>query len=258
MGKILLSLDDLEDTTTPEYGFLIARKCSMELEILFVEEERPLTDPELAQLHQTLDRAKKEGLSATLAIGSGRPAKEIVRKAANLELVVLHHRLQVENLGSGLLRDIQDDQDTLSPLIKDVLRQAAVPCLVTFGLRSAMRKPLIAFNGSRKSERILKAGLQLMGQRVFRRGIALYVGVESPEARDALRRARAMAREHHVDLETRLVNGDPGQVIVEQAETNGCDLIVMGAYIRGLLSRALTSSVTESVLSRSLQPILLG
>ncbi|MCA9522610.1 MAG: universal stress protein [Myxococcales bacterium] len=258
MGKILLSIDDLEDSTTPEYGFLIARKCAMELEILFVEEQRELRDDEMAQLHQILERAKKEGLTATLSVVRGRPAKEIVRKAANLALVVLHHRHQVEDLGSGLLRDIQDEPDGLSPLIKDVLRQAAVPSLVTFGMRSAMRRPLIAFNGSRKSERILKAGLQLMGQRVFRRGIALYVGPESPEAREILRRARTIAREHHVDLETRLIDGDPGAVIVDQAEANGCDLIVMGAYIRGLLSRALTTSATESVLSRSLQPILLG
>jgi nucleotide-binding universal stress UspA family protein len=53
-----------------------------------------------------------------------------------------------------------------------------------------------------------------------------------------------------------LDEGDPASVIVEAAQAQNCDLIVMGTHGRGGLNRLLMGSVTEKVLRNSTVPVL--
>jgi nucleotide-binding universal stress UspA family protein len=56
---------------------------------------------------------------------------------------------------------------------------------------------------------------------------------------------------------THLLNeGDPAAVIVDAAETQNCDLIVMGTHGRTGLSRLLMGSVAENVLRKATVPVL--
>ena len=59
-----------------------------------------------------------------------------------------------------------------------------------------------------------------------------------------------VAYEHH------LVTGEPAEAIVRLAESEQCDLIVMGTHGRKGLSRLLMGSVAEAVVRRSHCPVM--
>ena len=58
-------------------------------------------------------------------------------------------------------------------------------------------------------------------------------------------------------VETRLIPGDPAEVILKAAEELHVDMIVMSTHGRSGLSRLLFGSVTLSVLETSIVPVLL-
>ncbi len=59
-----------------------------------------------------------------------------------------------------------------------------------------------------------------------------------------------------VTVETAVRKGSPSQVIVDEADTVACDLVVMGTHGRGGIDRLLLGSVTERVVRRSPVPVL--
>jgi len=60
----------------------------------------------------------------------------------------------------------------------------------------------------------------------------------------------------NVTVETTVRKGAPSQVIVDEADTVACDLVVMGTHGRGGIDRLLLGSVTERVVRRSPVPVL--
>jgi nucleotide-binding universal stress UspA family protein len=70
-------------------------------------------------------------------------------------------------------------------------------------------------------------------------------------AREALERAAAKFRESkqggNLLVSTEVLTGSPKRVIVEEAETWGADLIVVGSHGYGLVDRFLLGSVSQSV-----------
>lgn len=61
----------------------------------------------------------------------------------------------------------------------------------------------------------------------------------------------SMAADHDADVETETAVGDPRRVIVDYAEREGSDAIVMGSHGREEESRILLGSVTEAVAFRA-------
>ena len=75
------------------------------------------------------------------------------------------------------------------------------------------------------------------------------------EGKAAVNRVDELAPET-VTVETEVRKGAPSQVIVDEAETTACDLVVMGTHGRGGIDRLLLGSVTERVVRRSPVPVL--
>ncbi|WP_132059479.1 universal stress protein [Halorussus amylolyticus] len=76
------------------------------------------------------------------------------------------------------------------------------------------------------------------------------------EGETALERVEDIAAEHGVAVTTRLVEGSPSRRIVEYAESEGCDLVVMGTHGRGGIDRLLLGSVAEGVVRACSVPVL--
>ena len=74
------------------------------------------------------------------------------------------------------------------------------------------------------------------------------------QGEDALDRAEEHA--NGAAVERVLVEGSPSSEIVEYAENEGCDLIVMGTHGRGGIDRLLLGSVAERVVRTSPVPVL--
>lgn len=88
-------------------------------------------------------------------------------------------------------------------------------------------------------------------------GGELYYGLPEP-AHDELRRMlhEVVPSDPAVPYEHRLVTGDPATAIVNLAEMEGADLIVMGTHGRTGFSRLLMGSVAELVVRRAHCPVL--
>jgi len=75
------------------------------------------------------------------------------------------------------------------------------------------------------------------------------------EGARALARARQRAADAGVEAQVKLVEGDPAEVILEDAPD--FDLVVMGSHGKGLWRRLMVGSVSQSVLRRVTSPLLL-
>lgn len=73
---------------------------------------------------------------------------------------------------------------------------------------------------------------------------------------DAIEDIRARADEAGVTIETAIEDGIPNRTIIEYADENGIDLIVMGTHGRSGLDRYLLGSVTERVVRTAKKPVL--
>lgn len=73
---------------------------------------------------------------------------------------------------------------------------------------------------------------------------------------EALEDIRARADDAGVEIETAIENGDPHRAILEYADEEAMDLVVMGTHGRSGLDRYLLGSVTERVVRASDVPVL--
>jgi nucleotide-binding universal stress UspA family protein len=92
--------------------------------------------------------------------------------------------------------------------------------------------------------------------------------VSKDEVRDALRtvgedaaaeafaEAEAMAEGYDVEFETEVREGKPDDVILDEIDATGPDLVVMGTHGREGVSRRLLGSVAERVVRESPVPVL--
>ncbi|MEF7612274.1 universal stress protein [Aquincola sp. MAHUQ-54] len=71
----------------------------------------------------------------------------------------------------------------------------------------------------------------------------------------ALQGAQALLDAAGYGYEIEVATGDPATSLVDVAEREGCDAIVMGSFGHGALSEALLGSVTQAVLSRANVPV---
>jgi len=79
---------------------------------------------------------------------------------------------------------------------------------------------------------------------------------EAEAEADALfEEAQTLADEYGVTLETAVEVGRPSRTIVDYAEENGYDHIIMGSHGRSGVTRILLGSVAESVVRRSPLPV---
>ena len=87
-------------------------------------------------------------------------------------------------------------------------------------------------------------------------GGEMYLPVE--ENREELRKSlvQVVPMDHDVRFEHMLLVGDPAEAIVQTAEKEGCDLIVMGTHGRKGLTRLLMGSVAEAVVRKAKCPVL--
>lgn len=77
-------------------------------------------------------------------------------------------------------------------------------------------------------------------------------------AEELLQSASDIATEYGRDLETTYVTGEPANRIVDYAESESMDLIVIGSHGQEGLSRVLLGSVAETVVRRSPVSVLVA
>jgi hypothetical protein len=114
---------------------------------------------------------------------------------------------------------------------------------------------LVGWNGSCEATRAVHGALPfLIGAK---RVILCAVG----EARQALEDARLMLRRHEIAVEPRHVDqpdAKAGEIMLGEAEREGADLLVIGAYGHTRLRELIFGGATRHVLRDAALPVLFG
>jgi nucleotide-binding universal stress UspA family protein len=91
----------------------------------------------------------------------------------------------------------------------------------------------------------------------FYGGGEMYYGMLDPTMAELSKMLEAVTpADGGVRFEHRLISGDPAEALVDFAEHEGIDLIVMGTHGRSGLTRILMGSVAEAVVRRATCPVL--
>ena len=115
-----------------------------------------------------------------------------------------------------------------------------------------MNTILLAYNDTDSSNRALTRAAELAGfygaNVVVTSVVPVVVGGDAPSAPGAeLERARGLLSEHGVEPKLVEAVGDPPEAILQVAEANGADLIVVGTREPSQVERLLGHSVSEAV-----------
>ena len=112
---------------------------------------------------------------------------------------------------------------------------------------------LIAYDGSDGAKRGLEEGL-----RQFGRAAALVLPEEKEERRGQLAEAGQALAERGISAELVERSGDPAIAILDEAEKEGSDLIVMGTRGVSAIQRWLLGSVSSKVLHHARCSVLVA
>jgi nucleotide-binding universal stress UspA family protein len=203
--------------------------------------------PDLVKLNQrAMDELKAQfekrcraaGINAEFSVEEGAVAATIARRAYWSDLIVmpLSHP-PGPRLG-----------DRLSSGFSRLVRRVPRPVLATPGPASALDHPLLAFDGSPKAKEALFVAAYLAGKWRLSLTVLSVASEEADEqkAAEALTTARQYLQSRRVDAFYVVERGPVSEVIERVAETQNCDLIVMGGYgFRPLLDVMLGSTVND-------------
>ncbi|RQH02684.1 universal stress protein [Natrarchaeobius oligotrophus] len=223
-------------------------------------------------LDRAVERAEDHGLDLRTERRTGTPRGEILSAAVGLD---------VDHLVLGSHGQSPVSRPFLGRVSEAVLRRSAVSTTIVPEPASAVRdrelpgRVLIAVDGSEQSDAALEYALETLGggthtalhvislpfdrSHVDVSGTYLDKILTAHEASAdvVLESAREMADGRGIDLETERAYGSPAAEIVEYAETNGFDQIVMGSHGRSLAARMVTGTEAERVARRTTRSVTL-
>ena len=200
-----------------------------------------------AILDDARERAANMGASKiTVMLRHGRLLEAMEEFETEADLIVLGKRgdqsgENMENLGLNL---------------KHVVRLTSKPVMVASRAFWPVNKLLIAFDGGTKS---IKAVEHIVGSPVFQ-GVECFLmmaGRASKSKRKALAGAVAALREAGFTADSSVVEGQVEDVVASAVESEGFDLLVMGAYSHSRIRNIIIGSTTSKMMNACKVPILL-
>jgi nucleotide-binding universal stress UspA family protein len=232
-----------------EQAIVVARREGGRLRGLHVtpSEEQAGSEEALAVRHEFNRRCQAAGVPGELFIEVGAVTDVICSRAQWTDLVVVNlayppGAAPLARLGSGFRR---------------LVNRCARPILAAPGTTTALERPLLAYDGSPKAHEGLYIATYLGG----RWGTPLVVAAVSKgdgTAATALEEARVYLEEHGVG-QVNYVKPSPPVVeaILETAEGEGCDWLIMGGYGTAPVFEVVLGSVVDQVLRESNRPVLI-
>lgn len=229
-----------------EYALFVADKEGSFVGGLFVAPKN-VADAD-GPLEEFRNRCKSAEVPGELAMERGNVTRLVYERSFWADLVVL--RLShppplffFGRLGSGL---------------RTLIRRCTTPLLVVPPSgQPALQKALLAYGGGAKADEALFLAAYLAS----RWNIELHVVTIDRKGLDGnklIDRARLYLARHGVpDAHYHNSTGNPAQVIVDQCNQIGCDLILMGGYEGGYFRELMVGSTVDRVLWKTNCPVLI-
>ncbi len=207
------------------------------------------------QLHvrgnEILERVKahcqEAGVVCKTELGEDIVSSLILKRAQDADLIVMGERGEGAKWAGPLL----------GSTFEAVVRHAPAPVLATRDQPRSLKRLLVAFDGSERSWDALEIGEHLISEQQ-RELLLLTVDDGHVGREEAFQQAVDKLAERGMEVPHRLVEGGhPAQKIVETAEQEEIDLIIMGAYGHSRFLKIFFGSTVDDVLHSAPCPILI-
>lgn len=215
---------------------------------LYQEESKRLLEEKAdAVLTKCSGILRKEGVLFELQKISGPPVDVICEQAHLVDLVVMGARGEFAKWESKMI----------GATLEAVTRQSNKPILITPVTYRGCGKILIAYDGSDNSNKALQLAA-FFGTKLAVPMTVLTVTEDANLGQKVCEEARRYFGAHDVTVQTEIVSGHPDVKIVQHANQNNFDLIIMGAYGHSRIREAILGSTTEQVMRNASVPVLLA
>jgi nucleotide-binding universal stress UspA family protein len=136
-----------------------------------------------------------------------------------------------------------------------VIRRSTLPVLITGHCELGKERILVAYDGTSHAQNALRTAVAFA--EVWKTGLQILV-VGGDAAESIVDEVRGYLNAHDIDEAILHSDGDPGEVIVETAQSCNADLIVMGAYGHAKVRELVVGSTTTYVINHASCPVLLA
>jgi nucleotide-binding universal stress UspA family protein len=192
------------------------------------------------------ETVRAAGLGCATRIETGVVSRVICEASATHDAIVVGRRGE-HATWSGFL---------LGSTVEEVVRGCAKPVLVTPQALRPVTRILAAYDGSRTANRALgvaatfAAGLDLPL-------VVVCVSTDEREGRRTLDEAEAYLEPHRLRTKAVLETGAPVDGIIQVAQREACDLVIMGAWGHSRVRELILGSTTDGILRSAEVPLLL-
>ena len=198
---------------------------------------------------QILDELEKAmvttGLDVERIIVEGITHKEILEHSRYADLVIMGRRGEHAAWGGPLLGSTAET----------IIHSIRVPLLLTVESHKPVKRVLIAYDGTKYIKRALEWLKEPFGNHEIALSI-LTVSSLPVAAAEIIDEANQILEEYPGDITTWSEDGEPAQKILEVAEHDNVDMIVLGAYGQTRVRELILGSVTEEVIRQTKLPVL--
>jgi len=232
-----------------DQAILIAQKESAGLRGLHVVATEADCDSPEAQAVQAefKRRCQSAGVRGELAFSSGEVANQICDRARWADLVVVN--LAYPPPPQPLAR--------LSSGFRTLIRRSPRPVLAVPQDAAPLKKALLAFDSSPKAEEALYVATYMAGQWKIPLVILTVLDARVPVPPETLERAQNYLEQHGVQALLVAKYAPIAETIIEVAEEQGCDFLIMGGYGHKPVMEVVVGSAVDQVLRESCKPVLI-
>lgn len=231
-----------------EQGIVLAHKEWVRLQGLHVvSTEADMASPEAQAVQARFNqRCQDEKITGQLALDFGPVARVISDRSRLTDLVIVSLNYPP---GTQPLERITSGFRTL-------VRRCPRPILAVPGTVSPLNRPLLAFDGSPKSMEALYLAAYAVGKWDLPLVVVTSqeVGVTDPAV---LAKAQTYLDEQKIAATFIQKQGAASTAILDTAEAQGCDFILMGGYGLNPMLEVILGSTVDRVLQESAVPILI-
>ena len=232
-----------------DQAILIAQKESAGLRGLHVVATEADCDSRYAQAVQAefKRRCLAAGVQGELAFSSGEVANQICERARWADLVAVN--LAYPPPPQALAR--------LSSGFRTLIRRSPRPVLAVPQAASPLNKALLAFDNSPKAEEALYVATYMAGQWKIPLVVLTVLDARVPVPPETLERAKHYLEQHGVQALFVAKYAPVAETIIEVADEQGCDFLIMGGYGHKPVLEVVVGSAVDQVLRESCKPVLI-
>lgn len=213
---------------------------------VFEQNDKQLHEQGETILQQAVARCQEQGIPCETELVDGIVSNIILDRMQQFDLAVMGER------GAGA----KWSGPLLGSTLEAVVRHAPKPVLVTKDKARPLHRILVAYDGSERSQDALDVATHLISDR--QRELLLVTVDDGHKAREAdHEQAVNRLAERGIEAPHLFVKGHPAEKIIEMAEKEASDLIVMGAYGHSRFLKALFGSTVDDVLHSAPCPVLI-